>query len=92
MHGHVFTKQLCAPMVTRVVCYRIQILRRIPDHAAGVELIVRSHHHPPGQVNLGANHAIWPHLHPFIDDGIRTHAGRRVRLCLQVDVWRWDGS
>ena len=56
------------------------VLRRLPDHAAGKEAVVRPDRRLPRQVDMRADDAVRADLHALIDDGVRSDPDRGVQL------------
>src|ERR1041384_7989088 len=85
MNGHEFSEDVViADAQARWPTLKFQILRRIANHTTGVKSIVCSNRRRAGQMNVRANLAMRTNTHLLIDDRVRPHTDRRIKLCLRM--------
>ena len=86
MHRHMLVKNIViANAQPRRFPVIFQILRRIPDHCARVEDIIRADAREPRDIDLRTYPAVRAQLHPRINDGIGAHLDRRMHAGLRMD-------
>ena len=90
MHRHVLAEHVVVanpqPGWLPVV---LQVLRRLADHAAGVEPVVRADGRQTRQIDLRADDTVRADLHAFINDRVRPHSDRGVQLRLGMNNGGW---
>jgi hypothetical protein len=81
MHGYVFAKSIAIANSQLCRFARIlQILRRIPDDAAGMKLIPGSDGCMTGQMDVRTDPTISSEHDVFVDDGVGAYLRRWVEL------------
>ena len=90
VHRHVLAKDVMVPdpQPGRLPVV-FQVLRRLADHAAGVEAVVRADGRQAGQIDLRADDAVRADLHAFINDRVRSDSDRRVQFRLGMNDSGW---
>jgi len=70
----------------------LQILRRIADHATGVEPVFLSNFGVTGEVNMGAQRAVFTQFDVCVDDGIRpdSRCGRNDGVRVNDSGWMYQ--
>src|SRR5205809_706261 len=85
MNGHEFPEDVViADTQARWPALKFQILRRIANHTARVKNIVCSNRRRAGQMDVGPNLATRTNNHLLINDRIRPHPDRGIKLCLRM--------
>ena len=81
MHRHVLPEDIMVayPQAGQLAVV-FQILRRLANHAPGIEPIMRADNRHARQVNIRPNHAVRAHLHVRVYNRIRPHLHGRVQL------------
>ena len=83
VHRDMFAKNVVvADAQTRRLALVFQVLRRLANHAAGVEGVVRAGGRVSSQMRVRPDAAIRAKHHMLVNDRARTDADGRIELCL----------
>jgi hypothetical protein len=90
MDGGVLAENIVvADAETRGFVFVFQILRRVADDAAGVELVVRADFRLARQINVRPDGAMRAEFHARVNHGERRDADGRVQFRLRMDDGGW---